>query len=279
MKIYHTRSGILLEEHGQYFLHESEWDSFINDDDLAQKCAKLCHELKPVENGSSLLEGQLLAPIGHQEVWASGVTYYQSKIGREEEAKAAGGSDFYARVYVADRPELFFKATAARVSGPGYPVRIRKDSTWDVPEPELTLVVTSNAKIVGYTIGNDMSSRSIEGENPLYLPQAKTYDASASLGPCILVTDDPLPDSTGIHLEIKRSGELVFTGQTNLAQMKRKPKDLVEYLCRETSFPYGVFLMTGTGIVPGNDFTLQAGDEVTIAIDGIGSLTNTVTKR
>ncbi|PHN08343.1 fumarylacetoacetate hydrolase family protein [Flavilitoribacter nigricans] len=279
MKIYHTRSGLLLEEQGQYYLHEAEWDEFINDDELGQKCARLCQELKPVENGEDLLGEQLLAPIGHQEVWASGVTYYQSKIGREEEAKAAGGSDFYARVYLADRPELFFKATAARVSGPGDPIRIRKDSTWDVPEPELTLVVTSNAKIVGYTIGNDMSSRSIEGENPLYLPQAKTYDASAALGPCILVSEAPLPDSTGIHLEIKRQRELVFTGQTDLSQLKRKPDDLVEYLCRETSFPYGVFLMTGTGIVPGSDFTLQPGDEVTIAIDGIGSLTNTVEKR
>lgn len=278
MKIFNTKSGIFLEEHGQYFLHQEEWDDFLNDDGLAQKCAQLCRQLKPLEHGSSLLNEQLLPPIGHQEVWASGVTYFQSKIGREEEAKAAGGSDFYARVYVADRPELFFKATAARVSGPGAPIRIRKDSSWDVPEPELTLVITSNAKIVGYTIGNDVSSRSIEGENPLYLPQAKTYDASAALGPGILVTDDPLPDSTGIHLEIKRQKELVFTGQTDLTQLKRKPADLVEYLCRETSFPYGVFLMTGTGIVPGSDFTLHAGDEVTISIDGIGSLTNIVEK-
>lgn len=279
MKIYQTRSGILLEKNGRYYLQQADWDEFINDDELSRKCRELCEALKPVENGEKLFNGQLLAPIGHQEVWASGVTYYQSKIGREEEAKAAGGSDFYARVYVADRPELFFKATAARVSGPGAPIRIRKDSTWDVPEPELTLVITSNAKIVGYTIGNDMSSRSIEGENPLYLPQAKTYDASAALGPCIFVSDDPLPDSTGIHLEIKRDQQLVFTGQTDLAQLKRKPADLVEYLCRETTFPYGVFLMTGTGIVPGNDFTLQPGDEVTIAIDGIGSLTNTVEKK
>lgn len=279
MKIYHTRSGILLEERGQHFLHQADWDTFINDDALARKCTQLCKELQPVENGEALIAQQLLAPIDRQEVWASGVTYYQSKIGREEEAKAAGGSDFYARVYVADRPELFFKATAARVAGPGAPIRIRKDSSWDVPEPELTLVVTSNAKIVGYTIGNDVSSRSIEGENPLYLPQAKTYDASAALGPCILVEETPLPDSTGIHLEIKRQGELVFTGRTDLSQLKRKPKELVEYLCRETSFPYGVFLMTGTGIVPGSDFTLQVGDEVTITIDGIGSLTNIVERQ
>lgn len=279
MKIYNTRSGILLEEQGRYFLYKTDWDSFVNDDKLYEKCEKIIREVSPVENGPDLLAGQLLAPIGRQEVWASGVTYYQSKIGREEEAKAAGGSDFYARVYVADRPELFFKATAARVAGPGAPIRIRKDSTWDVPEPELTLMVTSNARIVGYTIGNDVSSRSIEGENPLYLPQAKTYDASAALGPGILVTKAPLPIDTGIHLEIKRKQLPVFTGRTDLAQLKRKPADLVDYLCRETSFPYGVLLMTGTGIVPGSDFTLQPGDEVTIAIDGIGSLTNIVERK
>jgi 2-dehydro-3-deoxy-D-arabinonate dehydratase len=225
------------------------------------------------------MDDELLPPIGNQEVWASGVTYFRSKVGREEEAKAAGGSDFYSRVYVAERPELFFKATAARVVGDGSRIRIRKDSVWDVPEPELTLLVTSNAKIVGYTIGDDVSSRSIEGENPLYLPQAKTYDASAALGPGILVSDAPLPDTTGIRLEIKRAGNLVFTGQTDLSQLKRKPQDLVDYLCRETSFPYGVFLMTGTGIVPGSDFTLKVGDEVTIEIDGIGRLKNIVDQK
>lgn len=276
MKIYRTTSGILLEEDGQSRIYEGDWDSFVNDDELSQKCQKLFPTL-PIFEGTK--EGKLVAPIGNQEVWASGVTYFQSKIGREEEAKAAGGSDFYARVYVADRPELFFKATAARVVGPDAKIRIRKDSVWDVPEPELTLVVTSNAKIVGYTIGNDVSSRSIEGENPLYLPQAKTYDASAALGPGILVSDEDLPVSTQIRLEITRAGELVFTGQTDLSQLKRKPKDLVEYLCRETSFPYGVFLMTGTGIVPGSDFTLKVGDEVIIEIDGIGSLTNVVEQK
>lgn len=277
MKIYRIKEGILLEENGQFKVHQADWDTFINDDDLGRKCSELFPSLPGYE--SAVEEGQLLPPIGNQEVWASGVTYFQSKIGREEEAKAAGGSDFYARVYVAERPELFFKATAARVVGPGAKIRIRKDSVWDVPEPELTLVVTSNGKIVGYTVGNDVSSRSIEGENPLYLPQAKTYDASAALGPCILVSDAPLPTSTQIRLEIKRGGNLVFTGQTDLAQLKRKPQDLVDFLCRETSFPFGVFLMTGTGIVPGSDFTLKVDDEVTIAIDGIGSLTNVVEKK
>lgn len=279
MKIYKTTAGILLEQDGRYFLHQADWDEFVNDDDLSQKCQKVCAQIAPIQLDQALLGDKLLAPIGNQEVWASGVTYYQSKIGREEEAKAAGGSDFYARVYVADRPELFFKATAARVVGSGKFIRIRRDSTWDVPEPELTLLVTSGGKIVGYTIGDDVSSRSIEGENPLYLPQAKTYDASAALGPCILVSDEALPSSTGIKLEIHRDGHLVFTGRTDLAQLKRKPQDLVDFLCRETSFPYGVFLMTGTGIVPGSDFTLQAGDEVRISIDGIGTLVNVVEKR
>ena len=145
---------------------------------------------------------EIQAPIQSQEVWASGVTYLRSKVGRQEESKNAGGSDFYARVYEAERPELFFKATPGRVAAPGGKVRIRKDSTWDVPEPELTLVITSSGKIVGYTIGNDMSSRSIEGENPLYLPQAKTYDGCAALGPCIFVTQKPLPENTIIQLEI-----------------------------------------------------------------------------
>ncbi|MCB0634313.1 MAG: fumarylacetoacetate hydrolase family protein [Saprospiraceae bacterium] len=276
MKIYRIHSGILLEKDGQYRIHHADWDEFVNDDQLFQKCNELFPTLPVYEDS---INGHVLAPIGNQEVWASGVTYFQSKIGREEEAKAAGGSDFYARVYVAERPELFFKATAARVVGHGANIRIRKDSVWDVPEPELTLLVTSNGKIVGYTVGDDVSSRSIEGENPLYLPQAKTYDASAALGPCILVSESSLPTSTQIRLEIKRDGSLVFTGQTDLAQLKRKPQDLVDFLCRETSFPYGVFLMTGTGIVPGSDFTLNVGDEVSIEIDGIGRLTNIVEQK
>ncbi|HEX6225327.1 MAG TPA: fumarylacetoacetate hydrolase family protein, partial [Chryseolinea sp.] len=176
----------------------------------------------------------------------------------------------------AERPELFFKATPGRVVGPGGQVRIRKDSTWDVPEPELTLVITSSGKIVGYTIGNDMSSRSIEGENPLYLPQAKSYDGSAALGPCIFVTQKPLAEDTIIQLEIAREGEKVFEGSIAISQIKRKFTELVEFLYRETSFPNGSFLMTGTGIVPGNDFTLQKGDQITITIEPIGTLTNVV---
>jgi 2-dehydro-3-deoxy-D-arabinonate dehydratase len=193
-----------------------------------------------------------------------------------EESKDAGGGDFYSRVYGADRPEIFFKATAARTVGPGENFRIRKDSTWDVPEPELTLCVTSSGKIVGYTIGNDVSSRSIEGENPLYLPQAKTFDGCACLGPCIYVTKEPLAEDTSISMKISRGSEVVFEGETTLREMKRKPQELVDYLLRETSFPHGVFLMTGTGIVPSTDFTLRVGDIVDISIDSIGTLTNAV---
>ena len=219
---------------------------------------------------------EVLAPIGSQEVWAAGVTYYSSRLARMEESRDAGGGDFYSRVYDADRPELFMKATPARVVDPGAPFRIRRDSEWDVPEPELTLFASSSGKIVGYTVGNDVSSRSIEGENPLYLPQAKTYDDCACLGPCLYVPETPLSSEAGVKLEIRREEEVVFAGETSLEQMKRTPEELVGYLFRETSFPTGVFLMTGTGIVPGQDFTLQSGDEVSITIDGIGTLTNPV---
>ena len=216
------------------------------------------------------------APVNSQEIWASGVTYMRSKIGRQEESKNAGGGDFYARVYEAERPELFFKATKNRVVNPGGKVRIRRDSTWNVPEPELTLLITSSGKIVGYTIGNDMSSRSIEGENPLYLPQAKTYDGCAALGPCIYVPENPLSMKENIFLEINRGGNSAFRGEVNLNQLKRKPEELVSFLYRECTFPNGSFLMTGTGIVPSSDFTLQSGDEIKITIELIGTLINTV---
>ena len=215
-------------------------------------------------------------PIQSQEVWACGVTYFRSKVGRQEESKNAGGSDFYARVYEADRPEIFFKCTASRTVGHGDKVRIRKDSTWDVPEPELTLAVTSSGKIVGYTVGNDMSSRSIEGENPLYLPQAKTYDGSAAIGPCIYVSEDPIPADTLIQMQILREGNVVFEGEVAIDQIKRKLTDLVSYLYRETSFPHGCLVMTGTGIVPSSDFTLKKDDEIRITIQHIGTLVNTV---
>jgi 2-dehydro-3-deoxy-D-arabinonate dehydratase len=219
---------------------------------------------------------QLLAPIEQQEVWAAGVTYFRSRTARMAESEASGGMSFYDRVYNAERPELFFKGTPSRVAGPGETVRIRRDSKWNVPEPELTLLVSPGGKITGYTIGNDMSSRDIEGENPLYLPQAKVYDRSCALGPAILVTDQPLPASTGIHIDIARGGSSVFHDSTTLEKMKRRPEELVEYLYRENSFPNGCFLLTGTGIVPPDGFTLQSGDEIAISIDGIGTLGNQV---
>ena len=222
------------------------------------------------------IETDAEVPVKNQEIWAAGVTYYNSKLGRQEESKNTGGGQFYAHVYEADRPELFFKSTAYRAVGHGGKVRIRKDSSWDVPEPELTLAITSKGKIFGYTIGNDMSSRSIEGENPLYLPQAKTYDGCAALGPGILISDQPLTPTTEIQLVINRGGGVVFEGSVKLEQMKRKPADLVSWLFRESTFPDGCFLMTGTGIVPSHDFTLRQGDEIKITIEPIGTLINTV---
>jgi 2-dehydro-3-deoxy-D-arabinonate dehydratase len=222
------------------------------------------------------LETEILPPIESQEIWASGVTYYNSKLGREEESKEMGGDQFYSRVYAAPRPELFFKSTASRAVGHGQSVAIRKDSSWDVPEPELTLMITSSGKIVGYTIGNDMSSRSIEGENPLYLPQAKTYDQSAAIGPCILVLKDKIPSDTTISLEVKRNQKTIFTDSIKIDQMKRKPEELVRYLYEACSFPHGCLLMTGTGIVPGAGFTLQEGDDISISIEHIGTLKNQV---
>ena len=213
--------------------------------------------------------------MGHQEVWAAGVTYYRSRTARMEESKDAGGGSFYDRVYAAERPELFFKATGRRVVGPGQPVRIRSDAKWSVPEPELTLVINPAGTIIGCTIGNDMSSRDIEGENPLYLPQAKVYDGSCALGPCVLLTS-VVSRETGIRVEILRAGKQVFAGDTTLKELKRDPKELVRYLYKDNSFPKGAYLMTGTGIVPGDDFTLQHGDLIRISIDGIGVLENPV---
>lgn len=277
MKVYKIKSGILIGHQDDFYLLAGEdWDRFINSDDLYGKIEARIRQEKGIGNATYYLENELLAPIGQQEIWASGVTYYNSKLGREQESKEAGGSNFYARVYEADRPELFFKATAARTAGPGGHVRIRADSSWDVPEPELTLFITSSGKIAGYTIGNDMSSRSIEGENPLYLPQAKTYDGCAALGPCILVSGSPLPPETEIRLEILRGGNEVFVGTVSIDQIRRKFSDLAGYLFRECSFPNGCFLMTGTGIVPGSDFSLKSGDSIRISIDGIGTLVNTV---
>jgi len=231
------------------------------------------------KGGAAPVPDGLLAPIEAQEVWAAGVTYHRSRSARMAEAQSSGGGDFYDRVYTAPRPELFMKTAPHRVVGPEAAVRIRRDSQWNVPEPELTLLVSPGGRITGYTIGNDMSSRDIEGENPLYLPQAKTYDGCCALGPAILVSRNAPAPSTEIRLVILRNAEAVFTGSTTLAAMKRSLEELVEFLCRESSFPNGCFLMTGTGIVPPNSFTLLPGDRVEISIDGIGTLANRVEQR
>jgi len=277
MKIYKTNSEIIIEYKGDCFISgETDWDVFINRDDLWSQVQKEIYQLPVAGDEAWLKEKELLAPIGSQEVWAAGVTYLRSKVARMEESKESGGATFYDKVYDAERPELFFKSTASRVVGPNGKVRIRKDSSWDVPEPELVLVIASSGKIIGYTIGNDMSSRSIEGENPLYLPQAKMYDGSAALGPCILVTEEPISPSTIIAIEIKRNRQVVFGGNVTIDMMKRKHAELVEFLYREYSFAAGAYLMTGTCVVPDNTFTLQSGDVIKIKIEGIGELVNTV---
>ena len=216
-----------------------------------------------------------LHPVDRQEVWAAGVTYKRSKVAREEES--AGAAQFYDKVYTAARPELFLKATPERVASPGEPIRVRADSKWSVPEPEFTLVISPAGKIVGYTVGNDVSSRDIEGENPLYLPQAKIYRGSCALGPVVtLVGELPPLDGVTIRLVIRRAGAVGFEGTTTLAQLTRTPESLAEWLFKENEFRNGALLLTGTGIVPPDDFTLSSGDVVEITIDGIGTLTNPV---
>jgi 2-dehydro-3-deoxy-D-arabinonate dehydratase len=206
--------------------------------------------------------GELLAPVEPwQEVWACGVTYLRSREARV--AESASG-DIYTRVYAADRPELFFKATGARCRGDGQPIRVRADSAWNVPEPELVLALNSRGEMIGYTAGDDVSSRSIEGENPLYLPQAKIYTGSCAIGPGIVV--GPPPARLPIHLDIQRAGQTVFQGETSTAQMRRTLAELAGWLFRELDFPNGAFLFTGTGLVPGDDFTLQSGDRVMIQV-------------
>jgi 2-dehydro-3-deoxy-D-arabinonate dehydratase len=272
VKLYRTTKGIFVEESDRFYpLFEADWDKFICGADLQARARAATGKTATTDFDPATI----LAPVVSQEVWAAGVTYYRSRNARIEESKAAGGGDCYERVYVAERPELFFKATGRRVVGPGQAVRIRSDARWSVPEPELTALINSDGAIIGYTIGNDMSSRDIEAENPLYLPQAKIYDGSCALGPCVLLAAQ-LPSKTSIRLEISRKGKTVFAGSTTLAELKREPNQLAEFLFRDNKFPQGVFLMTGTGIVPDDEFTLSKGDTIRIAIDGIGTLENYV---
>lgn len=272
MKLYRTTKGMFVEANHEFYpVPEGDWDEFVGRAGMHARAAaatggKTTTEFDPTT---------ILAPVVSQEVWAAGVTYYRSRTARIEESKAAGGGTCYERVYDAERPELFFKATGRRVVGPGKAVRIRSDAKWSVPEPELALLINADGAIVGYTIGNDMSSRDIEAENPLYLPQAKVYDGSCALGPCILLSDQ-IPRTTSIQLAIAREGKIVFGGSTTLAELKREPEELAEFLFRDNSFPHGVFLLTGTGIVPNDEFTLSRGDTIRISIDGIGTLENVV---
>ena len=222
-----------------------------------------------------LAELSLLPPIDQQEVWAAGVTYKRSKTARMEESTAAASC--YDRVYASPRPELFYKASPHRVAGHGQPLRIRADSNWNVPEPELTLVLSSKLQLVGFTVGNDMSSRDIEGDNPLYLPQAKCYNQSCGLGPWItLPVGMPPRSDIGIRLVIHRAGKAIYDGRTSVDHMARTFENLIGWLGRDNSFPTGAFLLTGTGVVPESNFTLEPKDIVEIKIDGIGTLLNPI---
>jgi 2-dehydro-3-deoxy-D-arabinonate dehydratase len=275
MKLYRTNSALLLEhEHQTYSLPDTNLDSLLAREDLHYHLLRTIPTLP--KTAALTADAPLLPPIATQEVWAAGVTYFRSRSARMEESKTAGGGSFYDRVYHAERPELFFKSTASRTVGHLGEVAIRSDAKWSVPEPELTLLCSATGKITGYTIGNDMSSRDIEGENPLYLPQAKVYNRSCALGPCILVSNHPLNPSTTIEIEILRENSIVFHGATTLAQLKREPQLLVDYLFRDNLFPTGCFLLTGTGIVPPDAFTLHPADQIRISIQEIGTLTNVV---
>ena len=273
MRVTATTVGLLLELEDRVVRAPTHFtiDALFRSDDPVG-LARTAFEAGSTADASTTL----LAPIGAQEVWAAGVTYERSREARVEESSDAGGGSFYDRVYDADRPELFLKATPHRVAGPGGAIRIRGDSKWNVPEPELTLAVDSAGRIFGFTIGNDVSSRDIEGENPLYLPQAKVYAGSAALGPRLVVTDSLPPPETTISMEILRADRVEFSGATTIARIRRPLPTLVEWLFREDHFPNGCFLMTGTGIVPDDDFTLAAGDEVRITIEAVGTLVNHV---
>jgi len=274
IRAFATTQGMVLEQGGTYHQLPAStgFDELFRADDPAGWIAL---RLRGAPEVAPPADASLLAPIQNQEVWAAGVTYLRSMTARMEEAREAGGGNFYDRVYHAERPELFFKATAQRVVGPGGQVRIRSDSRWNVPEPELTLAISAAGRIFGYSIGNDMSSRDIEGENPLYLPQAKTYAGSAALGPCLVIAEPPDAETT-IAMTILRGGATVFAGETHVGRIKRPLPSLTEYLYRDNSFPFGAWLMTGTGIVPPDSFTLERGDEVHITIDPVGTLRNTV---
>lgn len=282
MKLFKTLNGIWLQREDHFFQVKEDWDQLINRENLFDHLSNQKLVTGPFMTNVEvlhLLKTDLLAPAGQQEVWAAGVTYLRSREARMEESNSSGGADFYDKVYLADRPELFFKSLAHRVSGHRQEVHIRRDSSWNVPEPELTLFINSSGRIVGYTIGNDMSSRSIEGENPLYLPQAKVYERSAALGPCLYIPEKNIDRDTMIEITIRRDNKVVFNDSASINKMKRSHQELASYLYRECDFPYGTFLMTGTCIVPPAGFTLQPDDIIDIRIDPIGTLSNRVSHK
>lgn len=275
MILYRTAAGPVVEHEARLFpVGDISWEELVNRDDLFRFLSDFVGRAR--QTSTVHAASPVLAPIGdRQELWAAGVTYFRSRTARMEEAQVGGNDgNFYDKVYHADRPELFFKATPHRCVGDGQPMHLRRDSTWMVPEPELTLVITRTGKVIGYTAGNDLSCRDIEGDNPLYLPQAKTFDRCAAIGPGICVIDAMPSPQTAIGVVIERAGAAVFTGATDLSQMKKQLPALVEYLFRDNAFPHGCLLMTGTGTVPPNDFTLKIGDVVRITIDGVGTLSN-----
>ena len=271
----------LVEDNGQFRLLD------LLQVDHARSLMDILHSPDPiglarflVDTRAPLLDPRLVtvvAPIDRQEVWAAGVTYKRSQVARMQESESA--ATHYDKVYTAPRPEIFFKATPNRVSGPGEPLRVRADSNWSVPEPELALVISPTKKLVGFTVGNDMSARDIEGENPLYLPQAKVYNGCCGLGPFVLIPESPVDRAaTKLRLRIDRGGSTVFSGETDLSQMKREFPELIDWLTRENDLATGAFLLTGTGVVPPDDFTLLDGDVSSIEITGIGTLTNPIVK-
>ncbi len=276
MKLYKRNDQAYLIKEGRcYQWTVEEWDVLVNREQLYQYLSELTgtlQEIPPLDWEQEPWD----PPMDGQEVWAAGVTYYKSKQARMEESQGSGGDRFYDLVYDAPRPELFFKSNRQRTVGHLDQVNIRKDSRWNVPEPELTLLINTHGKIQGYTAGNDMSSRSIEGENPLYLPQAKVYERCAALGPCLYIPEVPIDPQAEIRLEIERKGQALYKDHVKISRMKRTHRELVDYLFTECQFPQGVFLMTGTCLVPGDDFTLEVDDQVSITIDHVGRLTNRV---
>jgi 2-dehydro-3-deoxy-D-arabinonate dehydratase len=276
MKLYKTSSGNFLEHNNEYYFINLGWTEIVNRDDLYNYLENFLKKTVPVSDGPRLINEKIFPPISDQEVWAAGVTYLRSKTARMEESSISGGASFYDLVYEAERPELFYKSSPGNVVGTNEIVHIRKDSSWNVPEPELTLFINKYGNIQGYTIGNDMSSRSIEGENPLYLPQAKVYEKSAALGPCLLILNRPIHDNTDINMRIIRNGKEVYNDSVSILKMKRKHGELVHFLYAENDFPNGCYLMTGTSIVPPSEFTLQVNDEIIIEIKEIGLLRNIV---